>query len=122
MDVGQIISTIALVLFGGGGIVAFYKARSTKQVGLSGVEVEDKAVNTADWSAWQEHWPAQIERLENRVTKLETEREAERAAREEEHKRWQAERAFLLEEIEIRDRWIYEGRPPPPPPRRAFTP
>ena len=120
MDAAQIIST---VLGTGGiltGIVAWYRVKSTKQVGLSGVEVEDKAVNTADWSAWQEHWPAQIDRLEKRVEKLEADREEERAAIEAERKRWRAEREFLLEELEIRDRWIWEGRPPPPPERRPF--
>lgn len=104
MDTGQVISTIIAVLFGGGGLVAFYKAKSTKQVGLSGVEVEDKAVNTADWSAWQEHWPAQIERLTMRVDKLEEDREDD------------------AEHIRVLEAWIWSGKPPPPPPRRRREP
>lgn len=120
MDAAQIIST---VLGTGGiitGLVAWYRVKSTKQVGLSGVEVQDKAVATADWSAWQEHWPARIKDLTDRVEKVEAALDNERTAREEERQRWRSEREFLLEEIEIRDRWIWEGRPPPPPERRPF--
>lgn len=104
MDVAQIISTVV----GSGGViaalVAFYKARSTKQVGLSGVEVEDKAVTTADWTAWQEHWPAQIERLERRVERLEYNREED------------------ADHIEALTAWIWAGKPPPPPERRRREP
>lgn len=104
MDTLQIISTIVFVVFGGGGIVAYYKAWATKQVGLSGVEVEDKAVNTADWTAWQEHWPAQIDRLETRVSKLEQDR-----ADDEDH-------------IRALEAHIWARREPPPPERRRRDP
>lgn len=127
MDTGQIISTVIAVVFGGGGLAAFYKARSTKQVGLSGVEVEDKAATTADWDALSKYWKGEMESLRAEVADLKSQmrdlREERRKDAEEhalERKRWAAERDHLIEELEIRDRWIYEGRPPPPPERRPF--
>lgn len=127
MQTFQIVTLILSTVFGGTGIVAFYRVRKTSQVGMSGVEVQDKAATTADWDALSKYWKGEMDTVRSEMTTLKTEmaqlREQRRKDAEEraaERRQWAAERDHLIEEINVRDRWIWEGKPPPPPERKHF--
>lgn len=118
MQTFQIVTLVVTVLFGGGGIVAWYKVHKQAKTDLSGIEVQDKAATTADWNALSAYWQGEMAALRTQMAEHKAEHQGEISKLKDEVGQLRREQAEDAEHIDVLERWIWEGQPPPPPPRR----